>query len=142
MTFDEGQGPIKPAQLVRRNHIVLVLMFLALLVYNLAYQFIAKTLGLSLAHTSLSLKGAIEIITHGWFVLLVLVEIFGFVIWMKILETVPLSKAFLLTAISYVLVIVMSVFIFHEAPKPLEVMGSLLILAGIVLLLGQKEQGS
>ena len=58
-------------------------------------------------------------------------ELAAFVIWLQILSNHDLSKAFPLTAISYVMILCISWFGFHETILPLQLIGSALILAGV-----------
>ena len=61
-------------------------------------------------------------------------EITSFVAWMIVLEHLKLSQAFPGSALSYVFVILVSWWIYHEHASVLEVIGGGLILAGIWLL--------
>ena len=61
-------------------------------------------------------------------------EIASFVAWMIVLEHLKLSQAFPGSALSYVFVILVAWWIYHERVSPLEFVGGALILAGIWLL--------
>jgi drug/metabolite transporter (DMT)-like permease len=61
-------------------------------------------------------------------------EAAAFVVWMRILSDHALSKAFPLSAISYLLILCIGWFFFHEAVLPLQLVGSALILAGVWLI--------
>jgi multidrug transporter EmrE-like cation transporter len=55
--------------------------------------------------------------------------------WLYVLRVAPLSRAYGLTSLTYVLVFIASVFLFREHVRPLHVAGTVLIVAGIALLL-------
>lgn len=57
-------------------------------------------------------------------------EIAAFVVWMHILSDHDLSRAFPISAISYVLILCVGWFAFHEDMLPLQIIGSALILLG------------
>lgn len=61
-------------------------------------------------------------------------EAAAFITWMKILSSHDLSKAFPLSAISYVMVLATGCLVFHEALLPLQLAGGALILAGVWLI--------
>lgn len=55
--------------------------------------------------------------------------------WLYVLRVAPLSRAYGLTSLTYVLIFLASVFIFGEQVRRLHVMGTLLIVIGIACLL-------
>lgn len=61
-------------------------------------------------------------------------EIATFMVWMKILSLMDLSKASPISAISYALILCVSWVGFHEAILPLHIIGSALILAGVWMI--------
>lgn len=65
---------------------------------------------------------------------ILLLEILTFLIWMKILADVPVSKAVPLTAVSYFSILLLSWFVFDEKILSLQVIGSILILTGVWLI--------
>lgn len=68
----------------------------------------------------------------------VLLYLTMFVLWMLILQQIDLSRAFPLTAMTYVTVPAAGLLLFHESLGPAQVAGIALILAGVVLV-GQNE---
>ena len=67
-------------------------------------------------------------------------ELAAFVIWTRILSDHDLSKAFPLTAVSYVLILCVSWFGFNETILPLQLLGSALILVGVWMIGTTKPQ--
>ncbi|MFO1149050.1 MAG: EamA family transporter [Alsobacter sp.] len=63
----------------------------------------------------------------------------SFAAWMTILDRLPLSRSFPLTAIVYVAVAGASVFVFGEAITPLRSFGVALIMAGVIVIGGEGE---
>jgi len=61
-------------------------------------------------------------------------EIAAFFVWMQILARHELSKAFPLTAISYVFILAVSWFGFKEEVLPMQLLGGALILYGVWLI--------
>ena len=55
--------------------------------------------------------------------------------WLYVLRVAPLSRAYGLTSLTYVLVLVASVHLYGEQVRRLHVVGTLLIVAGIACLL-------
>jgi multidrug transporter EmrE-like cation transporter len=76
-----------------------------------------------------------------WLWVMVACDIAGFVAWMHVLGRMQLSAAFPMTALSYVLVIAASWWLFGEALTASRLIGSALIMTG-VLLLGRTSEAS
>ena len=55
--------------------------------------------------------------------------------WLYVLRVAPLSRAYGLTSLTYVLILVASVVFFGEHVRKVHIVGTLLIVAGIVCLL-------
>lgn len=68
----------------------------------------------------------------------VLLYLMVFVLWMLILQQVDLSRAFPLTALTYVTVPAAGYLLFHETVDLWQTAGILLILCGVVLV-GQED---
>ena len=70
--------------------------------------------------------------THSpWTVVILLSDLLSFVLWLNVLTSVPLSKAFPITAVAYIAIELMSWTLFKEPVMPLQIIGSALILAGV-----------
>lgn len=65
---------------------------------------------------------------------ILLCEIASFVLWMRILAVTPVSRAVPLTAVSYLLILIVSWTIFKEPVHLLQVAGSILILWGVSVI--------
>jgi multidrug transporter EmrE-like cation transporter len=61
-------------------------------------------------------------------------ELVNFVVWMEILKRHSLSQAFPLTGITYVSLMLTSWFLFHEPMHAQQLLGILVIIAGIMLM--------
>lgn len=55
--------------------------------------------------------------------------------WLQVLRVMPLSKAYPLTSLTYVLITVASVFMFGEHVRRLHICGIILIATGVALVL-------
>ena len=55
--------------------------------------------------------------------------------WLYVLRVAPLSRAYGLTSLTYVGILIASVYLFGERVRPLHVAGTLLIVIGIACLL-------
>jgi multidrug transporter EmrE-like cation transporter len=55
--------------------------------------------------------------------------------WLYVLRVAPLSRAYGLTSLTYVLILLASVFLYGERVRPVHVVGTLLIVTGIACLL-------
>jgi len=70
-------------------------------------------------------------LTSRWMIAVLGVEIALFFIWMRVLTELDLSKAYPLSAISYILVLATGWLVFGESISRLQLVGSGLILAGV-----------
>jgi drug/metabolite transporter (DMT)-like permease len=73
----------------------------------------------------------LQILSSHWFLAAIAAEIACFAIWMMVLSELDISKAFPLSAISYVFIMAVAWFAFGEPLPPLQLAGSGLILIGI-----------
>ena len=69
-----------------------------------------------------------------WLPGILLSEIFGFVLWMEVLSHLNISKAIPISALSYISIIAVGTLWLHEPLRPLQIIGSVLILAGVWLI--------
>lgn len=68
------------------------------------------------------------------------IEIVNFIVWMRILATVDIAKAMPLSAIAYLLILLLGWFGFNEPVLWLQVVGSLFIMAGVVVIGSEKSK--
>jgi multidrug transporter EmrE-like cation transporter len=70
-------------------------------------------------------------LSSHWLVAAVIAEALCFVVWLRVLAELELSKAFPLSALSYVLIMAVAFFVFSENISSMQLIGSCLILTGI-----------
>lgn len=58
----------------------------------------------------------------------------GFIVWLTLLKDLDLGRAFPLTAMIYVVTFAAGVLLFHERPNAVRIAGTLVIVAGVMLL--------
>jgi drug/metabolite transporter (DMT)-like permease len=58
----------------------------------------------------------------------------GFIVWMTLLKSLDLGRAFPMTAMVYVMTLAAAVVFFHERPNAVRLLGILVIVGGVVLL--------
>jgi drug/metabolite transporter (DMT)-like permease len=115
------------------------LSWLAIPVLNTLFQiFIKLAADSSKGHAS----DWFSALASPWFLAAVAIEIVGFLIWMQVLSELDLSKAFPLSALSYVLVLLSSWLYFREQITALQLIGSALILGGVWLIGTASAHGS
>ncbi len=66
-----------------------------------------------------------------WAIAVLLSDALSFVLWLHVLTSIPLSKAFPITAVAYISILLVSWTIFNEPVMLLQITGSALILAGV-----------
>lgn len=69
-----------------------------------------------------------------WPIAILLCEITCFVLWLRVLSSMPVGRAVPLSAISYVLILALGWFGFGEPILPMQIVGGLLIMGGVYLL--------
>lgn len=75
-----------------------------------------------------------QLLSSHWFLAALVAEIVCFVIWTTVLAELDLSKAFPLSAISYVFIMCTAWFLFGEPASTSQIVGSSAILLGISLI--------
>ncbi|WP_018901800.1 EamA family transporter [Rhizobium sp. 2MFCol3.1] len=73
----------------------------------------------------------LQILSSHWFLAAIAAEIACFAIWMTVLSELDLSKAFPLSAVSYLCIMAVAWFVFGEPTPLLQLVGSGLILGGV-----------
>jgi len=122
------RDPVQRARMLASASLWLVLPLCAL-----AYQIAAKKVsGCSIEAGVAAWFGCV--LRAPWFAVMIVSDIAGFGAWMYVLGRMQLSAAFPMTALSYVLVIAASRFLFGEPFTLLQVCGSALIMAGVFML--------
>ena len=117
-----------------RRRLAPMVLFAILPLLTLGYQIAAKASATHLAHARFDLAWLASAARLPSVQLLLVLEVASFAAWMTVLSEMPLSAAFPLSAVSYVLIIVASAVVFHEPIGALQIAGSLAILVGVWLI--------
>ena len=117
-----------------RRRFAPAILFAILPLLTLGYQIAAKASAGHLAHVRFDADWLLAAVRLPSVQILLVCEVASFVAWMTVLSEMPLSAAFPLSAVSYVLIIAASAVVFHEPVGLLQVVGSLAILAGVWLI--------
>lgn len=95
------------------------------------FQASAKMLAFEIRDVTFGWGWLVHAMHSPWSFVVLLSEVVSFVLWLNILASVPLSKAFPITGVAYIVIELMSWTLFKEAVVPLQIIGSALILTGI-----------
>ncbi len=117
-----------------RRRLAPMVLFAILPLLTLGYQIAAKASAARLAQMRFDVDWLLTAIRMPTVQILLVCEVASFVAWMTVLAEMPLSAAFPLSAVSYVLIIAASAVVFHEPVGLLHVVGSLAILVGVWLI--------
>jgi drug/metabolite transporter (DMT)-like permease len=107
------------------------LIWIGVPVLNTLFQIFIKLAAEQTTEFRLSGEWLFQTMSSPWMLASIAVEIVTFFIWMRVLSELDLSKAFPLSAISYVLVLASSWLYFGEEINMLQLLGSGLILCGV-----------
>ena len=108
-----------------------VILWMLVPICNVLYQFFIKLVARHMDGIEFGSLWLQHAAISPWMWLALISEIGAFFVWMQILSTHNLSKAFPLSAISYLLVLCVGWFVFHEPIMPLQLLGSALIMGGV-----------
>src|SRR5437867_4590326 len=106
-------------------------LWIGLPVLSALFQASAKMLAAEMRHTPFSWSWLVQATHSPWALVVLVSEVLSFVLWLNVLTNVPLSKAFPITAVAYIVIELMSWALFKEPVMPLQIIGSALILAGV-----------
>jgi multidrug transporter EmrE-like cation transporter len=106
-------------------------LWIGLPLLSALFQASAKILAAEMQHMPFSWSWLVQATHSPWAVVVLLSELLSFVRWLNVLTNVPLSKAFPITAVAYIAIELMSWTLFKETVMPLQLIGSVLILAGV-----------
>ena len=109
-------------------------LFAILPLLTMGYQIAAKTSAEQLSGVQLDLDWLLTAARMPSMQILLVLEIASFVAWMTVLAELPLSAAFPLSAVNYLLIILASAVVFHEPLGALQAVGGATILAGVWLI--------
>jgi len=126
-------APFGDAHPLRRRH-ALWLLWIALPLTGLGYQIASKLAADALLGETWGwpLVWRVVGLPAAWAA--VLFELAGLGAWMVILSEIPLSAAFSISALSYVLVVSASWTVFQEPIAALQIVGGAAILTGVWLI--------
>jgi multidrug transporter EmrE-like cation transporter len=113
--------------------------FVTVPILGLGYQLCAEHTAGALLGVPFGVAWIVRAAAEPWARGLVALEIMSFAAWMYVLSKAELSAAFPLTAVSYLLVIALGWFGFHEAVTLPQILGAVAILAGVWLLRPEPE---
>ncbi len=122
--------------LLRPAHRNTMLAWLALLVFETISQVALKIGGEALAHLPFGLAWLWEAAGNPWVILGVFGYLGAFSAWMVILDRIPLSFGFPLTAVVMLAVAVASHYVFGEELTPWRMAGIGLIIVGVIVMGG------
>lgn len=118
----------------RRRRWALLLLWGLLPFIGVAYQVVAGQTAAATGGAPFGLAWFTQIPVLRWGLLLLALEIASFLAWMVVLSEMKLSAAFPLSALSYVLVILVSWRLLHEPIDALQIAGGALIMGGVWLI--------
>lgn len=76
----------------------------------------------------------ITIFTNVWIVSGIICFVSSMILWIKVLSNMELSKAYPSVSLSYVIVFVLSIILFHESISPNKLLGLACVSLGVYLL--------
>jgi uncharacterized membrane protein len=76
----------------------------------------------------------VKTITNIWFILGCLMLLASSGVWILALQRVDLSYAFPFQALAYALIFIFSIFLFKEPVTTMKVVGTILIIAGVIVV--------
>lgn len=117
-----------------RRRLAPIVLFAILPLLSLGYQISAKASAAHLAQVRFDVAWLLAAARLPSVQILLVCEVASFAAWMTVLAEMPLSAAFPLSAVSYVLIIAASAVVFHEPVGLLQVLGSIAILIGVWLI--------
>ena len=115
-------------------------LWLGLPVLAALFQASTKMLAAEMQHMPFSWSWLVQATHSPWAVVVLMTEALSFVLWLNVLTHVPLSKAFPITAVAYIAIELMSWTLFKETVMPLQLIGSVLILAGVWFISSASEE--
>lgn len=83
-----------------------------------------------------------DVVSNPWIMIGLVIIIIETVLWIAVLSKIDLSLAFPLASSSYVFILLVSAFILHEQVSVNRVIGTVLIMIGIVIVTKSSENVS
>lgn len=117
-----------------------LLAWLALLLLETLCQTSLKLAGQSTGAFDLDSASIIAALSTPWLWVAIGCYLGAFLAWMTILDKSPLSAAFPTSAIVFVSVMIVSWYVFREPVDWEKILGSVIIVAGILMLGGERAE--
>jgi len=118
-----------------------VLGFAALLLFDTLTQVFFKLATRHAGAFEANSAWILGIVHNGWIYAALLGSVLAFVTWMTLLKHAPLGPAFAASYLEVVTILMVSVVYFGERLAPIQAVGALCIVAGIVCLsIGKSKQ--
>jgi drug/metabolite transporter (DMT)-like permease len=117
-------------------------LWIGLPVLSALFQASTKLLATEMRQTPFGWHWLAQVTHSPWAISVLFSEVLSFVLWLYVLTHVPLTEAFPITAVAYIAIELMSWTLFKEPVMPLQIIGSVLILAGVwfVSIASDEEQ--
>ncbi|MGD9683911.1 MAG: EamA family transporter [Candidatus Obscuribacterales bacterium] len=114
--------------------------FLILLAFDTLAQVGFKLGATNTAPAALELAWLMKVVTEGWIYVAVAGYIGAFITYMTLLKHAPIGPAFAATHLEIVTVSIVSYYFLGEVLTPVQMIGGLFIIGGIVILACEKEK--
>jgi len=75
-----------------------------------------------------------QLLCNGWIILGTICFAASMILWLKVLSTMELSRAYPIGSLSYIFVFAFSILLFNEEATGIKILGLLCILAGVFLI--------
>lgn len=80
------------------------------------------------------ISSLVQVFTNGWVMIGVLCFVTSMILWLKVISTMELSRAYPSVSLSYVIVFIFSLLLFKEGASASKIMGLISIMVGVFLL--------
>lgn len=114
--------------------------FIILLAFDTLAQVGFKLAATSTAPAALELSWLMKVVAEGWIYVAVAGYLGAFVTYMTLLKHAPIGPAFAATHLEIVTVSIVSYYFLGEVLTPVQILGGLFIVGGIVILACEKEK--
>ncbi len=119
---------------VRSSRLSTILLWGVIPILSTLYQACIKWLAIELKDVEFGWNWFARALQTPLTLGVVVFEAISFALWLTILSDTSISKAAPITAIAYFLILLMSWTLFHEPVMMLQIVGGVLILAGVWLI--------
>lgn len=118
-----------------------IIGFLILLVFDTMAQVAFKLGAMSTAPAACDIAWLLRVVTEKWVYVALVGYLGAFVTYMTLLKHAPIGPAFAVSHLELVIVLIVSVLFLNEHLNAVQVVGSLLICAGIVVFaIGKRDE--